>query len=270
LPRNKKYWEDRFGNPNAKKESYYHQLDLRGIDDLDDEGFAYFIAGVKGVNMLDLNETEITNASIRLLTGLEYVKEIRAKSCNHLDDGCVADLNKITSLEFLHVRYTAITIDGLLKLNSLANLKTLMFSADDVVAIKEKLLQLKTMLPQCDLVIDAKPYYFNAVELFIHTIKKQPYTYRLKIKEQSLDAAWSNWLIDPGDNYIEAENQGPYSIDDIEWVEINPVEKRSMGKLIAEKEIDHSEEMIKLLDYLSFPYIQSGQTISAYLVKTEV
>lgn len=259
--------KDRYGAVAAGMEPYQHHLDLRGFDDLDDDVFAYIMAKVKGVNMLDLNEAEITNGSISLISKLEYVKELRAKGCHLLDDGCVADLDKITSLEFLHLRYTAVTIDGLLKLKNLTNLKTLMFSADDAEAIKEKLLQLKTMLPNCELVINAKPYAFNAVELFVHAINKKPYRYKLKIKDQPLDAAWSNWLIHPSDSYIEVEAQGPYSINDIEWVEIDALEKKHIGKLVPENEVDHSTTIIKMLDYLSFPYMQSGYIFSVYLVK---
>lgn len=79
------------------------------------------MTNVKGVDMLDLNEAEISNKSIRLISKLEYVKELRAKRCHH------------------------------------TNLKTLMFSADDVEAIKEKLLQLKTMLRNYELLINVKP-----------------------------------------------------------------------------------------------------------------
>ena len=102
MSRNIKYWQRRFVNL-ADMEPYHYHLDLRRIDDLDDEGFAYLLANVKGVDMLDLNETEITNKSITLLTRLEYVKELRAKGCR-IDNGCINDLNKIISLEFLHVK----------------------------------------------------------------------------------------------------------------------------------------------------------------------
>ena len=268
MSRNIKYWQRRFGKL-ADAEPYHHHLDLRRIHDLDDEGFAYLIAPVKGVNMLDLNETEITNESIKLLTRLDYVKELRAKGCK-IDDGCINDLNKITSLELLHVKNTAVTIDGLLQLNGLFNLKKILFSADDVEAIKEKMLQLKTMHPICEFVIDGKPYYFNSIDLFIYAVKKQPYTYRFKIKNQTLDGRWSNWLGRPSDTYIEAEAQGTYSKDHIEWIEINPVEKRVVGKFIPEKEFDHSEEIIKLLEALAFPFMLTDGIISFYLVKREL
>ena len=270
MPRNEKYRKGRFGDPIGKIQPYCHHLDLRHIDDLDDIGFAYIIEAVRGVDMLDLNELEITNDTIRLISTLEYVKELRAKGCHKIDDDCVVDLNKITSLEFLHVRNTSITIDGLLQLNKLTNLKTLMFSADDVDAIKEKMIRLKTMLPQCDLVINSKPYYFDSVDLFIYAVKKQPYAYRLKIKNETLDGSWSHWLGHPSDNYIEAETQGPYSLNDIEWIEIDPVEKRADGKLVPVSEVDHSEEILKLLERLSFPFMVTDRIISAYIVKKEL
>lgn len=161
MSRNQKYWKRRFGDLDGKVEPYTHHLDLRRIDDLDDEGFAYLIAGVKSVNMLDLNEIDITNQSIKLLAKLEYVKELRAKGIHALTDDCIEDLNKINGLEFLHVKNTGITIDGLLKLNGQHQLKTILFSADDVEAIKDKMLQLKGMHPGCEFIIDGKVYYFE-------------------------------------------------------------------------------------------------------------
>jgi hypothetical protein len=159
MPRNKKYWKRRFGD--GEMAAYHHHFDLRQIPDLDDEGFAYLLTNVKGVNMLDLNETEITNASITLLTRLEYVNELRIKGCSDIDDDCIADLNKITSLQFLHVKNTGITIDGILQLTALTKLTTILFSADDTAAIKDKMLLLKESLPNCSFAINSIPYIFE-------------------------------------------------------------------------------------------------------------
>lgn len=266
MPRNQKYWKRRFGNLEDNAEPYAHHIDLRRIDDLDDEGFAYLLTNVKGVNMLDLNETEITNASIKLLTGLEYVKELRAKGC-WLDNACITDLNKITSLEFLHLKNTAITIDGILQLHALTNLKTLLFSADDVEAIKEKMLQLKAMLPTCEFVIDGKPYYFDNIERFIYAAKAQPYKYNLKIKNESAAVTWSNWIIKPTDNCFETERQGPYAVSNIEWIEVYPIEERKEGRLVPVIEINHTNAVVKLLEDLAIPYMIVEEVIWIYIVK---
>ncbi len=158
MARNKKYWQRRFGILNT--EAYHHHFDVRQIPDLDDEGLAYLLTNVKGVNMLDLNETDITNASIALLTKLEYVNELQLKGCTELDNNCIADLNKITSLQFLHVKNTGITIDGILQLSALTKLTEILFSDEDAVAINDKMLLLKEMLPDCNFVINSVPYIF--------------------------------------------------------------------------------------------------------------
>jgi hypothetical protein len=159
MPRNLKYWKRRFGAIEAIP--YHHHLDFRGIPDLDDEGLAYQLTHVKGVNMLDLNETEITNASIALLTRLEYINELRLKDCTDIDNDCIADINKITSLQFLHVKDTGITIDGLLQLTALTKLTKIIFSAVDIEAIKENMLLLREKYPNCSFIINSIPYSFN-------------------------------------------------------------------------------------------------------------
>lgn len=252
------------------KEFHYDRIDLRSVDDLDDASFANFLRHVRSVNMLDVNEAQISNESIRLMSTLEFVKELRAKGCHQLDNGCIPYLNNIKGLQFLHLRYTGVNIDGLLQLNKLDELTTLMFSADDVTAIEEKLLQLKMMLPKCELVIDAKRYYFNAVKLFIKSIYNKPYSYRIKIKNEPSPGTWSNWLIQPSDSYLEAETQGPYPISDIEWLDIDPVVIKAEGTLMPVEETDHSEEILQLLNSLDFPYMETNGIISTYLVEKEI
>jgi hypothetical protein len=159
MPRNKKYWKRRFGAVNDT--AYYNHFDLRPISDLDDEGFAYMLTNIKGINMLDLNETEITNASIALLTSLEYVNELRIKGCIDIDNNCIADLNKLTSLQFLHVKNTGITIDGILQLDALKKLTTLLFSVEDNENIEAKMQLLKNIFPNCEFIVNSVPYSFD-------------------------------------------------------------------------------------------------------------
>ncbi len=161
-----KYFRRRFGNLVGKIESYYHHFDCRFIPNLDDEALAYLLAEVKGIYMLDLNETEITNESIKLFTKLEYVTELRAKGISGLTDACAEDLNKIKGLELLHVKNTGITIDGLLKLKDQRQLKMLLFSNIDMECIHEKMLLLKSMHADCEFIIDGKTYYFEEPDTF--------------------------------------------------------------------------------------------------------
>jgi len=146
----------RYGKMAASMEPYYHHLDLRIFSELDDTALEYILQKVKGVDMLDLNETEITNKSIAFLCGLEHIKELRLKGCHNIDDDCIADMNRITSLELLHIKDTGITINGVMQLLALTNLKTLLCSSTDGENITEKAEQLKAIFPSCKVVIDGK------------------------------------------------------------------------------------------------------------------
>lgn len=152
----------RYGKLAESMSVYYHHLDLRPFEDLDDDAFAFIMAKVKGVNMIDLNETEITNESIKLLTQLEYVNELRAKGCNQLDNDCITYLNQLPSLRFLHLKSTAITINGLLQLTNIPELKELLFSADDVNQIRSSMLDLKALLPGCTFTVNGSPWIFDS------------------------------------------------------------------------------------------------------------
>lgn len=79
MPYSRKYYKRKFG---ALTVAYYYHLDLRPFSDLEDEDFTYIMEKVRGVNMLDLHETEITDNSIKLLPKLEYLHELRLKDCH--------------------------------------------------------------------------------------------------------------------------------------------------------------------------------------------
>lgn len=252
----------RFGALAGSMEAYYHHLDLRALDDLDDAAFAFIMEKVKGVNMLDLNETEITNESIALLTRLEYLKELRAKGCA-LDNGCITDLNRIPSLEFLHLKNTMVTLDGLLELKDLIHLKTLLFSAGEEAHLKEKMMQLHALHPDCQFIIDGKNYEFDRIELFLHAVWSVPYRYRLKLISASTPGLWSNWLRKPQEGYFETETQGVQAVKDIEWIEIDPVAEG----LQPEQEVAFSTSGIEAsLSSLGVPYLVADGVIRMYVV----
>jgi hypothetical protein len=81
----------------------------------------------------------------------------------------------------------------------------------------------------------------------IPNLKALKCRYRCKIRHESLTLDWSNWLIQPTESYVEVERQGPYALHQIEWIDIDPIEKRQVGKLVATALIDHTEVVLKLL-----------------------
>lgn len=159
MARDTKYWEKRLGKKTTDS-SFQDHIDFRGIPELNDAGLAYYLRDVTCVNMLDLNETEITNEGIKELATLIYVNELRLKGCVEIDDECIPELNKLVSLKFLHLKDTSITIDGILQLKDLTNLTTILFSVDDTTVIKDKMLLLQIILPQCNFVVNGTPYLF--------------------------------------------------------------------------------------------------------------
>lgn len=142
-------------------EDYMQHLDFRMLDNFDDDAFAYLMENVKGVNMLDLNGTSISNKSISLLTRLEYIYELRLKECHLVDDDCIPWLNDLTSLKLLHVKDTGISLKGLLKLTGLDALQDLLFSEIDIKLIEIEMQQLKSNMPNCKFKVNGKPWQFN-------------------------------------------------------------------------------------------------------------
>lgn len=260
----KKELERRFGTLTESLVGYLDHIDFRFYDDFNDEAFAFMMKNVKGVNMLDLNETDITNEIIKMLTNLEYVNEIRVRQCENLTDDCSEDLNKLTQLNFLHLRSTAITIDGLLNLKDLTELKTLLFSADETISIKEKLIDLKLMHLPCEMVIDSKPYYYNSVELFLHFLKAQPYLFKLKIRNIASSEEWSTSISSTDENYIETEFQGKHALEDIEWIEIKS------SAINFSEESEQFPDLIKLLEHLEFPFEVENGILSTYILDKEI
>lgn len=133
---------------------------MRLWDNVVDEHLELLVSGVRSINMLDLDETDITKEGIEHLTKMDFIKELRLKGIRAIDNDCIVHLNKLKGLELLHVKGTSISIDGLLKLDGQPGLKELFFSADDGPD-KEKMLQLKKLMPECSFTIDGKTYYFE-------------------------------------------------------------------------------------------------------------
>ncbi|HEY9364235.1 MAG TPA: hypothetical protein VIQ00_13295 [Chitinophagaceae bacterium] len=125
--------------------------------EIDDYGLSQMVTVVKSIDMLDLDDTEITNEGIMHLTKLENLKELRLKECRQIDNDCLQYLNQITTLELLHLGGTAVTLDGLEKLISLKNLQTLLVSSDDEMEIvKIQLLKIAAALPRCEFIVNHK------------------------------------------------------------------------------------------------------------------
>ena len=141
---------------------HIERVNFRIWDHVNDDHLLLMVSKVKSINMLDLDETAITNEGIKHLTRLEQIKELRLKGIAAIDNTCMEYLNKLKDLELLHLGGTAVTLDGLMKLSSLQKLKVMLLSIPMDEEIKEKMLQLKALLPHCEFILNYKSYEFEA------------------------------------------------------------------------------------------------------------
>lgn len=268
IKKEKAFWNKYFNFPGGTADisPAVRHLSFNSTE-VDDEDLGYLVSRIKVIEIMDLKLTQISNAGIKEIAKIHGLKELNLKDNYPISNDCIADLNKLTDLEILHVRATSINIDGVLQLTALPNLKQLFFSEADVDSISEKMLQLKSIMPNCEFIIEGKVYTPDAIAYFTYAIKGKLPSYRLKIKNEPLGNHWSNLLINSSNNYYKTEKQGPYSVDDIEWIEINPVESRKEGRSLAEKKIDHSAEIIKLLEDLTLPVMEVDGIIRVYVYK---
>ncbi|WP_243346979.1 DUF6678 family protein [Parabacteroides sp. FAFU027] len=82
----------------------------------------------------------------------------------------------------------------------------------------------------------------------------KPWQYRLKLADRDISSNWSKWILNPSGEYIETENSEPVLISEIEWIEINPIENKKIGRLVPDKTINHSSEICQMLDNLNIEY----------------
>lgn len=152
-----------FNVPKNKTElpDHLHRVNFRLWDHVGDMDLLRMVSRIKSINMLDLDETDITNKGIQHLTQLDQLKELRLKGIKALDDDCLQSINTFSELELLHLGGTSVTLDGITNLNSLKKLKVLLLPFTVCKEIKEKMIQLKTLLPSCEFILNYKPYEFD-------------------------------------------------------------------------------------------------------------
>ncbi|MBB6372113.1 DUF6678 family protein [Chryseobacterium shigense] len=100
----------------------------------------------------------------------------------------------------------------------------------------------------------------NLFEL-IKELNSQPVKFRLKLKNKDKNLTWEDWIINPTGNYIETGQTGPNIINKIEYIEINPIEEKNIGKLVPKKMINHSLEIIKIIESKNINFKQCENTI---------
>ena len=153
----RRFWKTRFGTKNPKElPDHIDHLNWK-LADVTDEQLGWLTSRISSITMLDLDENRLTNSGIAHLTNMDYLAELRLKG-NLIDDEAIEYIKQLKDLELLHLGSTNITIDGILKLTSLSNLKKLLFSLDESND-PSKLKEFTRSLPDCEIIINHKIYY---------------------------------------------------------------------------------------------------------------
>ncbi|MEJ8820143.1 hypothetical protein [Lacibacter sp. H407] len=138
--------------------THLERVNFRIWNHVDDEQIEMMVTHVQSINMLDLDETEITNYSIQLLTKLSFIKELRLKGCNEIDDDAMTHLNNIKGLELLHIDGTSISIKGVLQLRADHPLRMLLIRVDDPEQHLSDLTTIAQRFPDCELIVNHKSF----------------------------------------------------------------------------------------------------------------
>jgi hypothetical protein len=62
---------------------------------------------------------------------------------------------------------------------------------------------------------------------------------RVKLKQNEHPCPWG-WLIVPVRGYVEFPAYGPVPTREVEWVELDPIEQRHIGRLVPPQILDHT------------------------------
>lgn len=134
------------------------RVNFRIWERVGDDEIELMVTHVRSINMLDLDETEISNYSIELLTQLSFIKELRLKGCNNIDDDAIYHINNIKGLELLHLGGTSISINGLLQLKPEHAFKTLLVGVDESEKYNNELTMLAQRFANCQLIVNHKDF----------------------------------------------------------------------------------------------------------------
>jgi hypothetical protein len=92
------------------------------------------------------------------------------------------------------------------------------------------------------------------LESFIIELNKLPCSYRLHTLAPQKPNNWSGWIVCPVPSVVETGYDGPISFEQVVAIEVDPIEKKWIGKRVPEQEVDHCKEVIDLLTRLEIPY----------------
>ncbi|RZJ94003.1 MAG: hypothetical protein EOO60_03980 [Hymenobacter sp.] len=69
---------------------------------------------------------------------------------------------------------------------------------------------------------------------------------RAKFKQDETPSKWG-WFLVPVPGYVESSAYGPVPTREVEWVELDPIEQRHIGRRVPPQIIDHTPALLQQL-----------------------
>jgi hypothetical protein len=127
---------------------------MKGIvsidSDLDDDYLFNLTSRVPIIGAFDLENTNITDEGIKRISKVKNVEKLELKNSRQITKNCQPYIDTLKELVVLNLMKTSITLDDVMVLKELQNLKELYMSSDkDEDYNLEKIIEMKVILPNC-------------------------------------------------------------------------------------------------------------------------
>jgi hypothetical protein len=108
--------------------------EMKGIvsidSDLDDDCIFYLTSRVPIIRAFDLENTNITDEGIKLISKVKHVDKLELKDSRQITKNCLPYINTLKELVLLNLMKTSIALNDVIVLKDLQNLKELYMSSD--------------------------------------------------------------------------------------------------------------------------------------------
>lgn len=93
----------------------------------------------------------------------------------------------------------------------------------------------------------------------IDTLKIFPCKVRVKWLKTSEPTIWEDVVFMPTSHYVETGTLGPVPMREVEWIELETIEMRYIGRLVADLRIEHTANLMRAFEEKAIPFQQMGQ-----------
>lgn len=108
----------------------------------------------------------------------------------------------------------------------------------------------------------------DVIQLLVDFFSEVKCTFKVKLTNNPPTKNWDVMFIRPVKSYVEFGSTGPVRISEVEWVDINPIERIRIGALSPDKYNDHTDIIKNYFDKNLIEYSIKDKTIRVILADT--